>query len=126
MAPVSTALKGPLGSNTEDQTVNYLMTYIGDKGREIYETFLWSPATDDTPAKKATLGGVYAKYAQYVASMKNHIRGTVLFNRSKQDAGERFDNFVTDLRIFVNDCGNAEENRMLREAIVLRSSHAAV
>ena len=57
--------------------------------------------------------------------MKNHIRATVSFNRRKQDAGKKFDNFVTDLRILVKDCGYVEENRMLRDAIVLRSSHAA-
>ena len=59
-------------------------------------------------------------------SMKNYIRATVSFNRRKQDAGEKFDNFVTDLRILVKDCGYVEENSMLRDAIVLRSSHAAV
>jgi len=102
------------------------MTYIGDKGREIYETFPWTPATDDTPAENATLEGVYAKYTQYVAPMKNHIRAAVSFNRRKQDAGEKFDNFVTDLCILVKDFGYVEENRMLRDAIVLRSSRAAV
>ena len=30
---------GPLATKTEGQKVNYLMTYIGDKDREIYETF---------------------------------------------------------------------------------------
>ena len=102
------------------------MTYIGDKGREIYEAFPWTAATDDTPAENATLEGVYTKYTQYVAPMKNHIRAMVSFNRRKQDAGERFDNFVTDLRILVKDCSYVEEKRMLRDAIVLRSSHAAV
>ena len=58
-------------------------------------------------------------YAQYVAPMKNHIRATVTFNRRKQDAGEKFHNFVTDLRILVKDCGYAKENGMLRDAIVL-------
>ena len=58
--------------------------------------------------------------------IKTHIHATVSFNRRKQDAGEKFDNFVTDLRILVIDCGYVEENRMLRDAIVLRSSHAAV
>ena len=76
--------KGPLANKTEGQKVNYLMTYIGDKGREIYETFLWTAATDDTPAENATLEGVYTKYTQYVTPMKNHIRATVSFNRRKQ------------------------------------------
>ena len=118
--------KGLLATKTEGQKVNYLMTYIGDNGREIYETFPWTPVTDDTLAENTTLEGVYTKYAQYVAPMKNHIHATVTFNHRKQDAGEKFDNFVTDLCIPVKDCGYVEENRMLRDAIVLRSSHAAV
>ena len=47
--------KSPLATKTEGQKVNYLMTYIGDKGRELYETFSWTPATDDTPAENGTL-----------------------------------------------------------------------
>lgn len=30
---------GPLNAKTELEKVNYLMTYMGDKGREIYNTF---------------------------------------------------------------------------------------
>ena len=36
--------KGPLAGKSEVEKVNYLMTYIGDKGREIYHTFEWLPA----------------------------------------------------------------------------------
>ena len=101
------------------------MTYIGAKGREIYETFLWTPATDDRPAENAILQRVYNKNALYVAQMKNQVRTTVTFNRRKEDP-EEFDNFITDLRISSENCGYAEEDRMLRYAIVLRSSQAAV
>ena len=58
--------------------------------------------------------------------MKNQIRTTVTFNRCIQDPGEQFDNFVTDLRILVKDCGYAGKDHMFRYAIVLRSSYAAV
>ena len=91
--------KSPLATNPEGQKVNYLMTYISDKGREIYETFTWTPATDDGPAEDATVQDVYNKYAQYEAPMKNRIRATVTFNRRIQDPREKFDNYVTDLRI---------------------------
>ena len=35
---------GPLSDKTEKAKVNYLMTYIGDKGREVYGTFEFAPA----------------------------------------------------------------------------------
>ena len=34
--------KGPLATKSEIEKVNYLITYIGDKGREIYDTFTWN------------------------------------------------------------------------------------
>lgn len=58
--------------------------------------------------------------------MTNQIRATVTFIRRKQDPGDNFDNFVTDLRILVKDCGYAEDDRKLRDAIILRSSQAAI
>ena len=123
--------KGPLANKSEVEKVNYLMTYIGDKGREIYGTLTWAPATghgdNAVPAENDTLAGVYAKYDAYVAPKRNCIRATVTFNRRKQESTERFDNFVTSLKVLVKDCGyGATEDRMVRDAIVLRSLHPQV
>ena len=117
---------GPLSDKNEKAKVNYLMTYIGDKGREIYETFTWAPAANGQPAEKDTLEGVYTKFGNYVAPKKNEIRATVNFHNRKQGEHEKFDNFVTDLKILVKDCNYMDENRMVRDSIVLRSSHKAV
>ena len=120
---------GPLSNKTEKEKVNYLMTYIGDKGREIYLTFQWGTAErpDGTEvSERDTLSGVYQKYETYVQPKKNEIRATVNFHRRKQLEGEKFDNFVTDLKLLVKDCHYREEERMVRDAIVLRSSSQAV
>ena len=118
---------GPLNSKTEREKVNYLMTFIGDRGREIYETFQWEPATDiNNPAENHTLAGVYKKYEEYVTPRKNPIRATLKFNRRKQDTGERFEDFVTALRLLIRDCEYTDDNRMLRDAIVLRSVSSTV
>ena len=46
--------------------VNYLMTYIGDKGREIYQTLDWLPARQEEgvniPPENEMLEGAYNKY----------------------------------------------------------------
>ena len=54
------------------------------------------------------------------------IRAIVVFSRRKQAADKRFDQFVTDLKILVKDCGFKEEDRVVRDAIVLRSYHPQV
>lgn len=118
--------KGPLASKKEIEKVNYLMTFIGDHGRELYTTFVWAPPVGANPAENETLDGVYAKYATHVAPKSNEIRATVNFTRRAQGPKERFDDFVTALRILIRDCGFVEEERMLRDAIVLRSHSATV
>lgn len=119
---------GPLSDKTEKAKVNYLMTYVGDKGREVYGTFVWpaGPLADGQAEEKDTLIGVYTRFDQYVAPKSNHIRATVAFNRRKQSETETFENFVTDLKILVKDCGFTEEDRMVRDGVVLRSFHEAV
>ncbi|XP_071954147.1 uncharacterized protein [Antedon mediterranea] len=118
--------KGPLATKSEVEKVNYMMTYIGDKGREVYGTFTWARAEGDRPAENETLNGVYAKFDAYVAPKKNTIRATVNFHRRKQLEGERFDDFVTDLRVLVKDCNYQEEDRMLRDSIVCNALHSKV
>ena len=119
--------KGPLANKSEPEKVAYLMTFIGDKGREMYETFTWTPAAGNNPAENDTLAGVYQKYADYVKPKKSEIRATVNFNRRRQEQNECFDDFVTALRILVKDYGyGTMENRMLRDAIVLRSRYPIV
>ena len=71
--------KGPLAQKSEVERVNYLMTYVGDKGREVYTTFQWA-----TPDECDELGAVCAKFDHYVAPRKNQIRATINFNRRKQ------------------------------------------
>ena len=66
------------------------------------------------------------RYDANVAPQCNEIRATVNFNRRKQVEQERFDDFVTALKLLVKDCGYENEDRMLRDAIVLRSLHSRV
>ena len=64
--------KGPLDTKPEGRKVNYLTTYIGDKGRETYETFSWTPETGDTQRRTHSGGGYvkYVRYTQYDAPIK--------------------------------------------------------
>ena len=66
---------GPLSDKTEKAKVNYLMTYIGDKGREVYGTFEFAPAAaEGQAAEQDTLAGVYAKFTEYVAPRHKHLQ----------------------------------------------------
>lgn len=118
---------GPLASKNAAAKAGYVMTWLGDKGREIYSTMTWAPAVGENAAENKTPEGIFNKFENYVKPKKNTIRATVEFNRRKQEATERFDDFVTALKLLARDCdfGTMEE-RMIRDAIVLRSKHPAV
>ena len=117
---------GPLSEKTEKSKVGYLMGYVGDHGRYIYSGFKWAATAEGQPPEYETLKGVYAKFEKHVEPFTNHIRATVIFNKRRQTATEKFDNFVTDLKMLVKDCGYKEDDRMVRDAIVLRSFHKEV
>ena len=117
---------GPLAGKTEKVKVNYMMTWMGDKGREVYSSLTWAPAEGGNPAENETLQGVQNKFGAHVEPQTNNIRATVKFNNKKQTQTEKFDNFVTDLKLLVRDCAYADPDRMVRDAIVLRSHHDKV
>ena len=70
--------------------------------------------------------GVFSKYDAYVVPKRNHLRSAVNFHRRRQNESETFDNFVTDLKILVKECGYQENERMLGDAIVLGARQPAV
>ena len=58
---------GPLKRKSEEEKCNYLMIWIGDKGRDIYNT--WELTADE--GKK--LDTYYAKYEAYVKPKSNKV-----------------------------------------------------
>ena len=114
-----TFYRSHFAKKTEEQG-NYLMTFIGDKGREVNFTFTFPPGDDQK------LEPMCAKYRGYVDPRHDQLTATVHFNRRKRGPNEKFDNFVTDLKLLVKFCGYADGGRMVRDALILCSYHAAV
>ena len=95
---------GPLKQKNEEVKCNYLMLWVGDKGREIYST--WELGPDE--AKK--LKTYYTKYEAYVKSK---------FHQKVQQEGESFEQFLTDLKLLVKDCGYGDPDEMVRDRVVI-------
>jgi hypothetical protein len=116
---------GPLDTKTEKQKVNYLLTYVGKKGREIYQTFEFdagdAEADPPVPPGNEVLHTVWSKFEEYVRPRTNQIRTPVHLLNKKQESSEKFDEFIMSLKTLVKDCDYGEhENRMVRDAIVTR------
>lgn len=111
--------KGPLEEKSEEINVTYLLLWVGDKGREIYNT--WTGMTND---EKKKLEPHYKRYLAHVQPKLNPIFAQV--NNENQGAS-RVEQFVTRLRVLAEDCnyGNSKDE-MIRERIVFRTSSQKV
>lgn len=112
---VDLIFKGPLEEKSEEINVTYLLLWVGDKGREIYNT--WTGMTND---EKKKLEPHYKRYLAHVQPKLNPIFAQV--NNENQGAS-RVEQFVTRLRVLAEDCnyGNSKDE-MIRERIVFRTS----
>ena len=81
------------------------MSFVGDKGREIYLTFDWQTVqvgtgeTAQNVSEKDILERDAGKFKAHVEAKKNPIMAAVKFDRRRQLSGETFDSFVTNLKL---------------------------
>ena len=81
------------------------MSFVGDKGREIYLTFQWgtvqfgSGESAQNVNEKDILQRVVGKFKAHLEAKKNPIMAAVKFDGRRQSQGETFDSFVTDLKL---------------------------
>lgn len=103
---------GPLKSSSEEQKCSFLLLWIGDKGRDISNT--WT-LTEDQAKKLQTY---YDSFSAYLTPKANPIFARYKFHEKTQASGESFEHFVTDLKLLVKDCGYDKSEEMVRDRIV--------
>jgi len=110
---------GPLADKEESIVCKYLLLWIGDKGRDVFNT--WEISAED--AKK--LQTFYDKFKSYVQPKLNPVFARYKFNNIIQnsDASEKF---VTNLKLQVKDCNYKDPEEMVRDRIVFGTSSSKV
>ena len=92
-----------------------LLSCIGVKGREIYDTFTF--ADEETSQK---LSNVLTEFENYCTPKKNLTILRHKFFTCKQKEGQSFNSFVTDLRRLCEDCEfDALKDSLVKDVIVL-------
>ena len=118
---------GPLSKCSEKEKICNLMSFVGDKGREIYLTFQWetvqvgSGESAQNVKEKDILQRVVRKFQVHFEAKKNAIMAAVKFDRRRQLQGETFDSFVTDLKLLARGLNMTELNTLIRNAIACKS-----
>ena len=107
------AFGGPLKGKSEEQRCNYLMLWVGEKGRDVYKT--WNLTSEES--KK--LSTYYEKFEAYVKPKSNNIFSRYKFHTIVQQEKESFEQFLTKLKIEVKDCGYKEPDEMVRDRVVI-------
>ena len=88
------AFGGPLSKRTEKEKICNLMSFVGDKGREIYLTFQWDTVQVGSGenrhgiSERDILERVAEKFKVHLEAKKNPITAAVKFDRRRQLQGE--------------------------------------
>ena len=118
---------GPLSKRTEKDKICNLMSFVGDKGREIYLTFQWetvqvgSGESAQNVSEKEILERVARKFKAHLEAKKNPIMAAVKSDRRRQLQGETFDSFLTDLKLLARGLDMTETDKLIRNAIACKS-----
>ena len=84
---------------SENVNTYMLLTCIGQRGREIYDTFTFTDA-----ALSLNLKAVLEKFDEYCEPRKNTTMTRHKFFTHKQNIGQSFNEFITELKNLCEDC----------------------
>ena len=112
---------GPLKSKTEQEKCSYLLIWVGQKGRDIYNT--WSDISDDDRKKLETY---YERFETHVSPKANPVFARFKFHSRVQDSSETAEKFITALRILAQDCDFKDPEEMIRDRIVFGTNSLKV
>ena len=111
---------GPLKLKPEEDKCSYLLIWVGEKGRDVYNT--WTLGDDERKKLKT----FYDKFEGYVTPKANPVLARYKFHNEVQDQDESVDQFVTELRLLAKDCGFSDTDEMIRDRIVFGTSSRKV
>ena len=103
--------KGPLKRANQEEQSAYLLIWVGNTGREIFNS--WGLSEEDSK----NINTLMERFQQHSAPKKNTVFARYIFQERKQE-DEPFDSFITDLRNLVKDCHYDKPEEMVRDKIV--------
>ena len=112
---------GALKSRTEQEKCCYLLIWVGQKGRDIYNT--WSDISDDDRKKLVTY---YECFENQLSPKANPVFARFKFHSRVQESSETTEKFITALQILVQDCDFKSPEEMTRDQIVFGTNSLKV
>ncbi|XP_029055276.2 uncharacterized protein K02A2.6-like, partial [Osmia bicornis bicornis] len=109
-------------SKTEEEVkVAILLNLIGEEAVELFNTFTL------TEQQKKVTQNVIDAFEAYCMPKKNVVYERYLFNNRNQKEGEKFEQFVTDIKIAAQKCEfGALHDQMIRDRIVMGTNDPGI
>ena len=114
---------GPLKDKSEAEQCSYLLFWVGEKGRDIFNTW---PDLAEEDRDKLTLKALYMRFEQHVAPKANPTFARYKFYNRLQGQLEPVEQFITDLKLLAKDCAFHKSNEMIRDRIVFGTNSQKV
>ena len=83
------------------------MIWVWEKGRDIYNT--WTLTGDESKKLKT----YYEKFESHVKPKSNQVFARYKFHKKVQQESEPFEQFLTELKLLVKDCGYKDPDEMV-------------
>ena len=97
-------LTGPLKSRSEAEKCSYLLIWVGQKGRDVYDT--WSDIREEDKYK---LQVYYDRFGQHVSPQSNPVFARYRFHKRVQKPDESMKEFITDLQKLAKNIVNSKK-----------------
>ena len=111
--------KGPLKDKAEEEQIAYVLLWIGDKGRDVYQT--WKLTADEQKSLKSH----FEKFKSYVQPKLNPVFARFRFYNEVQGS-DSVDKFVTRLRLRAQDCKFKDMDEMIRDRLVIGTNSSRI
>ena len=111
-------LNAVMRTKTEEEKYSTFLFVIGDRGREIFNTWVWDKVEADgveTEEDDITIKALYERYEEYCIPKRNLVIERRRFFLRNQDTYETIDGYVTELRNLASTC----EFETLNDGLIL-------
>ena len=96
------------GQKTEEEKYTTVLFVVGERGREIFNTWTWEKLRDaagnETDKDDITVAVLFNKFEEYCTPRKNLVVERWRFFLRSQEMEESIDSFVTELRNLAATC----------------------
>ncbi|CAN7986374.1 unnamed protein product [Ixodes hexagonus] len=117
-------------NKSDEQKVALLLTLAGSRvirdepgllqfPIDVYNTLDFGEPTATVPEPGKVLSVVVENFDNYFAPRRNEVHARYLLRRRKQEPGEAFDAFLTDLMAKAKDCNyEGQRDKMIRDQVI--------